>query len=110
MLLSPFAIPFPVRTLTRDETNDTEYKVLNPCRKDISRFVTTKIPKAMNAVVAMDLRLMESIISSSSFYSEAEEYLDTCCNVLAYIATLADDNGDTSLADDIREKFNNLLE
>ena len=67
MLLSPFAIPFPVRTLTRDETNDTEYRVLNPCRKDISRFVTTKIPKAMNAVVAMDLCLMESTISSSSF-------------------------------------------
>ena len=69
MLLSPFAIPFPVRTLTRDEINDTEYRLLNPCRKAISRFVTMKIPNAMNAVVAMDLRLMESIISSSSFSS-----------------------------------------
>ena len=60
---------FPVRTLTRDETNDIEYRLLNPCRKAISRFVTMKIPKAMNAVVAMDLRLMVSIISSSSFSS-----------------------------------------
>ena len=54
--------------------------------------------------------LLESAAFFIDHYSEAEEYLDTCCNVLAYIATLADDNGDTSLADDIREKFNNLLE
>ena len=49
--------------------NRMTFAVLNPCRKDISRFVTMKIPNAMNAVVAMDLRLMESIISSSSFSS-----------------------------------------
>lgn len=54
--------------------------------------------------------LLESAAFFIDHYSEAEEYFETCCNVLAYIATLADDNGDTSLADDIREKFNNLLE
>lgn len=62
-LLSPFAIPFPVRMPTRDETYDTECRLLNPCRKAISRFVTMKIPKAITAVVAMDLRLMVGLYS-----------------------------------------------
>ena len=63
MLLSPFAIPFPVRTLTRDEINDTEYRLLNPFRKAISGFVTMKMPKTMTAVVAMELRLMVGLYS-----------------------------------------------
>ena len=63
ILLSPFEIPFPVRMLTGDETYDTEYRLLNPCRKAISSFVTMKIPKAMTAVVAMDLRLMVGLYS-----------------------------------------------
>ena len=63
MLLSPFEIPFPVRMLTRDETCDTEYGLLNPFRKAISRFVTMKMPKAMTAVVAMELRLMVGLYS-----------------------------------------------
>ena len=63
MLLSSFEIPFPVRRLTRDETHDTEYRLLNPCMKAISSFVTMKIPKAMTAVVAMELRLMVGLYS-----------------------------------------------
>ena len=61
--------PVPVRTVTNEVTNDIDWRLLNPCRNAITRFMTIKNPKAMNAVVAMDRRLIESIISSSSFSS-----------------------------------------
>lgn len=61
--------PVPVRTVINEATNDIDWRLLNPCRNVITRFMTMKNPKAMNAVVAMDRRLIESIISSSSFSS-----------------------------------------
>ena len=58
-------------------------------------------------------RLSDRVLESAAFflnhYEYGERYFDSCYNVLAYLATLASDFGDTELSDSIRERFNALL-
>ena len=54
----------------------------------------------------------EVLVSCEFFlnhYEDAENYFDSCYNVLAVLASVADEYGDDSLASSIRLRFNNLL-
>lgn len=55
----------------------------------------------------------EVLVSCKFFlrhYEDAAEYFDSCYNVLAVLAAVADEYGDTPLASSIRLRFNKLLE
>ncbi len=58
-------------------------------------------------------RLSDSLLESAAFflnhYEYGKQYFDSCYNVLAYLAALADDFNDTGLATSIRERFNAML-
>ena len=58
--------------------------------------------------------MSDEILTSCEFflkhYEFAEEYFDSCFKVLAVLSSVADEYGDTSLADSIRLRFNRLLE
>jgi len=54
----------------------------------------------------------EVLVSCEFFlnhYEDAENYFDSCYNVLAVLASVADEYGDDSLASSIRLRFNDLL-
>ena len=54
----------------------------------------------------------EVLVSCEFFlnhYEDAENYFDSCYNVLAVLASVAEEYGDDSLASSIRLRFNNLL-
>jgi hypothetical protein len=44
------------------------------------------------------------------FYEYAEDYFDSCYTVLGVLASMAEEYGDSALADSIRLRFNELLE
>lgn len=58
--------------------------------------------------------LSEQVLYSCEFflkhYEGAENYFDSCYNVLAVLTSIADEYGDTSLASSIRLRFNDLLD
>ena len=55
-------------------------------------------------------RLLESAAFFLNHYEHGEQHFDSCYNVLAYLAAMAEEYGDTSLATSIRDRFNALLE
>ena len=65
---------------------------------------------------ALDLakRFMDEIFVSTEFflnyYDFAKREFESCYNCISYIAELADHFGDSDFAEEIRTKFNNLLE
>jgi len=58
--------------------------------------------------------MSDEVLASCEFflmhYEDAEDYFDSCYNVLAVLSSLADEYGDSSLASSIRLRFNKLLE
>ena len=58
--------------------------------------------------------MSDEVLASSEFflrhYEDAQEYFDSCYNVLAVLSSLADEYGDSALASSIRLRFNKLLE
>ena len=58
--------------------------------------------------------MADEVLDSCEFflrhYVAAEDYFDSCYNVLAVLASVADEYGDTSLASSIRLRFNELLD
>lgn len=58
--------------------------------------------------------ISDEILASSKFflkhYEDAEEYFDSCYKVLAVLSSIAEEYGDTSLAESIRSRFNRLFE
>ncbi len=58
--------------------------------------------------------MSDEVLASCEFflrhYEYAEDYFDSCYNVLAVLSSLADEYGDSSLASSIRLRFNKLLE
>ena len=59
-------------------------------------------------------RMAGKVLESTSFFLEhydyAEAYFDTCYNVLAVLASVADEHGDSTLSSSIVTRFNALLE
>ena len=57
--------------------------------------------------------MSDEVLASCDFflnhYEDAENYFDSCYNVLAVLASVADEYGDDSLASSIRLRFNDLL-
>ena len=66
--------------------------------------------KAAELGSAMADSLLESAAFFLRHYDYGEMYFESCCNVLAVLASVADEYGDTSLASDIASDFNALLE
>lgn len=58
--------------------------------------------------------MSDQVLHSCEFflkhYEDAEDYFDSCYNVLAVLVSVADEYGDTSLSSSIRERFNALLD
>ena len=58
--------------------------------------------------------MSDQVLQSCEFflknYEDAEDYFDSCYNVLAVLASVADEYGDTILSSSIRKRFNSLLE
>ena len=58
--------------------------------------------------------MSDEVLASCEFflrhYEDAQEYFDSCYNVLAVLSSLADEYGDSALASSIRLRFNKLLE
>lgn len=58
--------------------------------------------------------MSDEVLASCEFflmhYEDAEDYFDSCYNVLAVLSSLADEYGDSALASSIRLRFNKLLE
>ena len=58
--------------------------------------------------------LSDEVLDSCEFflqhYENAEDYFDSCYNVLAVLSSVADEYGDTAMSASIRERFNSLLE
>ena len=66
-------------------------------------------PKASDLGTRLADRLLESAAFFLKHYDSGEQYFESCYNKLAYLAALADDFGDKTLASSIRDRFNNLL-
>ena len=58
--------------------------------------------------------MSDQVLHSCEFflknYEDAEDYFDACYNVLAVLASVADEYGDSTLSLSIRTRFNSLLE
>ena len=57
--------------------------------------------------------LLSSVMESAAFflkhYEEGNRYFESCYNILAYLAAVADDSGDHELASSVRDRFNRML-
>ena len=58
--------------------------------------------------------LLSSVMESAAFflnhYEEGNRYFESCYNILAYLAAVADDSGDHELASSVRDRFNRMLD
>ena len=66
--------------------------------------------KASDLGSCMAEQILKSIRFFLNHYECAEDYFNSCYNVLSVLATVADEYGDTTLSSYISERFNGLLE
>ena len=66
--------------------------------------------KASSLCSSMSDEILDSCEFFLNHYEDAEDYFESCYNVLAILTTVADEHGDTSLSSSIKNRFNELLE
>ena len=66
--------------------------------------------KASELCSSMSDQVLQSCEFYLNHYDDAEDYFDSCYNVLAVLASVADEYGDSTLSLSIRTRFNSLLE
>ena len=66
--------------------------------------------KASELCSSMSDQVLQSCEFFLKNYEDAEDYFDSCYNVLAVLVSVADEYGDSTLSLSIRTRFNSLLE
>ena len=66
--------------------------------------------KASELCSSMSDQVLQSCEFFLNHYDDAEDYFDSCYNVLAVLVSVADEYGDSTLSLSIRTRFNSLLE